>query len=33
MKIAAVIAFGILLGGSAYIGGTANITVDARRAR
>ena len=30
MKIAAVIAFGILLGGSAFVGGTANITVDAR---
>ncbi len=30
MKIAAVIAFGILLGGSAYVAGTANITMDAR---
>src|SRR5579872_235148 len=30
MKIAVVIAFGILLGGSAYVAGTANVTVEAR---
>src|SRR5579883_1515362 len=32
MKIVAVVALGIVLGGSAYVAGTANVTVEAREA-